>query len=270
MNELEIFNRFVEENVKNLKANQDLRGLTNVWIREALRHSYAYNFTWLGRPIIQTPQDIYAIQELIWRIKPNLVIETGIAHGGSLVLSASILAMLELAEAYECGKQLDPKSPSRKVIGIDIDIRSHNRNLIENHPLQCYIEMIEGSSIDSEIIELVRKKSREYKKIMVMLDSNHTHEHVLSELIAYAPLVTKDSYCIVWDTSVEDLPAGFIKNRPWDKGGNPKTAVFKYLSMVKSKQSENHNSEFVNFAIDKDIESKIMITSATDGFLKRL
>ena len=269
INELEIFEKFVEENVKNLKGDQDLRGLTNVWIREVMRNSYAHNFTWLGRPVIQTPQDIYAIQELIWKIKPDLVIETGIAHGGSLVLSASVLAMIELAEAYDQKSLLDPRNPKRKVIGVDIDIRPHNKELIEKHPLNGYIEMVEGSSIDKGVIEIVKEKSKKYKKIMVMLDSNHTHEHVYQELKAYAPLVTAGSYCIVWDSSVEDLPEGFIKDRPWGKGSNPKTAIFEFLKELKKNQHRMSKSEFLDFQIDKDIESKIMITAATDGFLKR-
>jgi cephalosporin hydroxylase len=270
MNELDAFNIFVEENIKNLAIDQDLRGLTNIWIREAIRHSYAHNFTWLGRPIIQTPQDIYAIQELIWKIKPDLVIETGIAHGGSLVLSASILAMIEMAEADENKILVDPRNPKRKVIGIDIDIREHNRVLIEKHPLNSYIEMIEGSSIDINIIKLVMKKANFYKNILVMLDSNHTHEHVLSELRAYAPLVTKGSYCIVWDSGIEDLPVGFIKDKPWRKGSNPKTAIFEYLKQLSETQDEIINTKLIEFEIDKNIESKIMITAATDGFLKRL
>lgn len=270
INELEVFKKFVVENVNKLKVDQDLRGLTNIWIREVMQYSYAHNFTWLGRPVIQTPQDIYAIQELIWKIKPDLVIETGIAHGGSLVLCASILAMIELAEAYDDKSLLDPRNPKRKVIGIDIDIRKHNKDLIKKHPLNGYIEMIEGSSVDLQVIELVKEKSKQFKNIMVMLDSNHTHEHVFRELVAYAPLVTKGSYCIVWDSSVEDLPVGFIKNRPWGKGSNPKTAIFEFLKQLKNNQFELSEATLLDFEIDKNIESKIMITAATDGFLRRI
>jgi cephalosporin hydroxylase len=177
--------------------------------------------------------------------------------------------MIELAEAYDQKSLLDPRNPKRKVIGVDIDIRPHNKELIEKHPLNGYIEMIEGSSVDKGVIETVKEKSKKYKKIMVMLDSNHTHEHVYQELKAYAPLVTAGSYCIVWDSSVEDLPEGFIKDRPWGKGSNPKTAIFEFLKELKKNQHRISKSEFLDFQIDKDIESKIMITAATDGFLKR-
>jgi cephalosporin hydroxylase len=270
MNELEEFNKFVAKNIENLKLDQDLREFSNLWVMKALRHSYAHNLTWLGRPVIQIPQDIYAIQELIWRIKPDLIIETGIAHGGSLVLSASILAMIELAEAYEDKKLLDPRNSSRKVLGIDVDIRKHNRDLIEKHPLNGYIDMVEGSSVDKDVIKFVTETSKKYKNIMVMLDSNHTHEHVLLELKAYAPLVSIGSYCVVWDSSIEDLPEGFLRDRPWNKGSNPKTALFEFLNQLRSKPIKVSETEFLNFEIDKNIESKIMITAAIDGFLRRI
>lgn len=218
---------------------------------------YSYNFFWLGRPIIQYPQDIVATQEVIWRVKPDLIIETGIAHGGSLILSASTLAMIEYAEAVEAGAVLDPSKPKRRVVGVDIDIRPHNRAAMEAHPLRGRIDMIEGSSIAPEIVAKVKEIAKGFDRVMVFLDSNHTHDHVLAELEAYAPIVTPGSYCIVYDTLIEDMPAGQYSDRPWDKGNNPKTAVWKYL--------ETHKE----FEIDKHIDKKLLITVATDGFLKR-
>jgi cephalosporin hydroxylase len=219
---------------------------------------YSYNFTWQGRPIIQYPQDIVAMQELIWSIRPDLIIETGIAHGGSLVLSASILALLDLCEAIEAGRTLDPKASRRRVLGIDIDIRAHNRAAIEAHPMASRIQMIEGSSIAAEVIEQVRAVAANYSRVLVCLDSNHTHAHVLAELEAYAPLVSSGSYCVVFDTVVEDMPEEMFPDRPWGPGNNPKTAVWEYL--------ERHPE----FAIDKSIQHKLLITVAPDGFLKRL
>jgi cephalosporin hydroxylase len=221
-------------------------------------HKYTYNFDWLGRPIIQCPQDIVATQELIWSVKPDLVIETGIAHGGSLILSASILAMLDYADAVETGSVLDPNSPKRRVLGVDIDIRAHNRVAIDSHPMRSRIDMIEGSSISPEVVAEVKRRAGAAERVLVCLDSNHTHAHVLAELTAYAPLVSIGSYCVVFDTVIEDMPAGSFPDRPWDKGDNPKTAVWEYLKSHPEFQS------------DKEIDSKLLITVAPDGFLKRV
>ncbi|MDX2143331.1 MAG: cephalosporin hydroxylase family protein [Rhodospirillaceae bacterium] len=219
---------------------------------------YSYNFAWLGRPIIQYPQDIVAMEELIWSIKPDLVIETGIAHGGSLIFSASMLAMIDYCEAVEAGRPLDPKASKRKVLGIDIDIRAHNKAAIEAHPLAHKIEMIQGSSIDPKIIAEVVKRAKGYSRVLVCLDSNHTHDHVLAELEAYAPLTTKGSYCVVFDTIIEDLPANMYPDRPWNVGNNPKSAVFAYLKA------------HPEFEIDKAIDNKILISVAPDGYLRRI
>lgn len=218
---------------------------------------YSYNFSWLGRPIIQYPQDVVAIQELIWEVKPDLIIEAGIAHGGSLTLSASMLALLDYCEAVEAGNTLDPKASHRRVLGIDIDIRAHNRAAIEAHPMAHRIEMIQGSSISPEIVAEVRRYAAEYERIMVILDSNHTHDHVLAELHAYAPLVSQGSYCVVFDTVIEDLPAGMYPDRPWDVGNNPKTAVHEFLSARD------------DFEVDEDMEAKLLITVAPGGYLRR-
>ena len=219
---------------------------------------YSYNFSWQGRPIIQYPQDMVAMQELIWSIKPDLIIETGIAHGGSLIFSASMLAQLDMCDAIEAGQKFDPKISRRKVLGIDIDIRAHNRAAIEAHPMASRIQMIQGSSIAPEIIEQVRSAAANYSRVLVYLDSNHTHDHVLAELQAYAPLTSVDSYCVVFDTVVEDMPESMFADRPWGPGNNPKTAVREYL--------KTHS----DFEIDKQIQNKLLITVAPDGYLKKI
>ncbi|HQS08405.1 MAG: cephalosporin hydroxylase [Rhizobiales bacterium 24-66-13] len=264
------FAKYVAGNIAGIGADRDFLGLSNIWVRECIRHNYAQNFTWLGRPIIQVPQDVYAIQELIWRVKPDLVIETGIAHGGSLILSASMLAMIEYCEAMETGTPLDPRAGARKVIGVDIDIRAHNRAGILAHPLARKIEMIEGSSIDDAIVARIRAAAAQAETVMVFLDSNHTHAHVLSELELYAPMVSQGSYVVVWDTGVEDLPAGMCADRPWGKGDNPKTAVWDYLRRLDNDPRHGEDGGRLRFEIDKVLEHKLAITAAPDGFLRRL
>jgi len=246
------------ESISQMAADQDLSSDANRVFHRMCTYKYSYHFGWLDRPIIQFPQDIVAMQELIWSIKPDLIIETGIAHGGSLIFSASMLALLDICNAVEKGDKLDPKLSRRKVLGIDIDIRSHNRIAIEAHPLASRIQMIQGSSIDPETIAQVKEVAQAFNRVLVCLDSNHTHEHVLAELDAYAPLVSSDSYCVVFDTIIEDLPAGFFPDRPWDRGNNPKTAVREYLRT---------HPEFV---IDHSIPNKLLITVAPDGYLKRI
>lgn len=258
MNEVEKFDVEVAQNIKSLGEDKDVQALSRIWIREISPHKYAYNFRWLGRPAIQFPQDQVALQELIWEIRPDLIIETGIAHGGSLTFSASMLALLDMSDAIESGELIDPKKSSRKVIGLDIDIRAHNKAAIEAHPMASRIQMIQGSSIDPNIVSQVHEIAKKYTKILICLDSNHTHEHVLAELNAYASLTSIGSYCIVYDTAVEDMPAHLAENRPWGPGDNPKTAVWKYL--------ETHSE----FEIDKTIQDKLLITVAPDGYLKRV
>jgi cephalosporin hydroxylase len=241
-----------------MKNHSDkLNKIASKFLSESVTSNYSYNFEWLSRPIIQYPQDIVATQEIIWKVKPDLIIETGIAHGGSLVLSASILTMLDYCDALESGTVLDPKIPKRKVIGVDIDIRSHNREALDRHPMRNRMELIEGSSIAPEIIRKVHELSKGYKRIMIFLDSNHTHNHVLAEMEAYAPLVSSGSYCVVFDSVIEDLPASVSPDRPWGPGNSPKSALYKYLET---------NSDFM---IDKDIQNKILITVAPDGYLLR-
>jgi cephalosporin hydroxylase len=244
-NEIE---KFKEEVISNVcrQAEKKIEGLR--FLKETTSTKYTYNFSWLGRPIIQFPQDMIALQEIIWEVKPDMIIETGIAHGGSLIFSASMLTLLEACGEIENGQ----------VLGIDIDIREHNRNAIEAHPMSKKITMFQGSSIDEEMISKVHEFAKQGKRILVCLDSNHTHDHVFAELRAYASLVSFGSYCCVFDTVIEDMPEGSFPDRPWDKGNNPKTAVWEFLK---------ENDDFV---IDKDIENKILITVAPDGYLKRI
>ena len=251
------FSDEVSKNIDLMAKDRDFLGLSNIWIRESTRHKYAYNFTWLGRPIIQFTQDIYAIQELTWKIKPDLIIETGIAHGGSLIMSASMLALLDYCEAADRKTALNPHESRRRVVGIDIEIRPHNRKAIEEHPLTHLIEMFEGSSTNPDIVKQVSELARGYNNVLVFLDSNHTHNHVLAELKAYAPLTSVGSYCVVWDTGIEYRPDDFNADRLWGKGNNPKTAVYEYLKSTEC------------FEIDAFLSHKLMITSSPDGFLKR-
>ncbi len=251
--ESEVLNR-----IKAVSTNDSLRQSANVFTQTSIAAQYSYNFSWQGRPIIQYPQDMVAMQELILEIKPDLIIETGIAHGGSLIFSASMLALLDMCDAIESGKSINPKVSNRKVLGIDIDIRAHNRAAIEAHPMASRIQMIQGSSIASDIIAQVHAVAAKYKRVFVCLDSNHTHDHVLAELNAYAPLTSVGSYCVVFDTVVEDLPKEIFPDRPWGPGNNPKTAVWEYL--------KTHPE----FHIDKSIQDKLLITVAPDGYLKRI
>lgn len=257
MDEIERFKAEVEANIESLGRDSDLQALSRVWVREISRHKYAYNFRWLGRPAIQFPNDAWAMQEIIWAVRPDLIIETGIAHGGSLVFSASMLALLELCDAAERGETVDPRKPARKVLGIDIDIRAHNRAAIEAHPMASRIEMIQGSSISAEVIGQVKAIAANHSKVLICLDSNHTHEHVLAELEAFAPLTSPGSYCVVFDTLVEDMPIDMFPDRPWGPGNNPKTAVHEYL--------KSHPE----FTIDKAIDHKLLISVAPDGYLRR-
>lgn len=269
MDPVEEFQNLVAENLRKIGEDHDFFGLSNIWIRESIRHSYAQNFTWLGRPVIQVPQDLYAIQELIWRCRPDLIIETGIAHGGSLVMSASMLALLDYCDAIETGGLLDPKASRRKVVGIDIDIRAHNRTAIEKHPMKHKIQTIEGSAIDSGVAEQVASFAEGYERIMVFLDSNHTHDHVLQELELYAPYVNKGSYCVVWDTGVEDLPDEMCSDRLWGKGNNPRTAVIEYLKRLQDEGRKGRDGSDLHLENDRTIENKIVITASLGGFLKR-
>ncbi|OOG66703.1 cephalosporin hydroxylase [Sinorhizobium sp. A49] len=252
------FSKEVEARLAAVPANKDLNDSAAQFMRTSFASQYSYNYFWLGRPIIQYPQDMVAMQELIWAVKPDLIIETGIAHGGSLILSASMLALLELSEAAEKGEMVDPAKPKRKVLGIDIDIRAHNRVAIEAHPMASRIEMIQGSSIAPEIVDQVRKVAAGYSRILICLDSNHTNAHVLEELNLYAPMTSVGSYCVVFDTIVEHLPKELSGNRPWGPGDSPKTAVAEYLK------------RHPEFEVDQSIDHRLLISVAPGGYLKRV
>ena len=235
---------FANENkldIEKMGRDSALKEKTKEWFDASSHYKYSYHFKWLGRPIIQFPQDIVAMQEVIWNVKPQLIIETGIAHGGSLIFYSSMLELI---------------GDEGMVLGIDIDIRPHNRVEIENHSMFKRIKMIEGSSIDKDVISQVYEFAKYRAPILVILDSMHTYAHVLEELITYSPLVTKDSYLVVFDTVIEDMPKGFFQDRPWGKGNNPKTAILEF---------QKSNSRF---EVDREIENKLLITVAPGGYLK--
>jgi len=229
------------ENVENMRADLELRNLTQNWFDRSCRYKYSYNFSWMGRPIIQYPQDMIAMQEIIWSVQPDLIVETGIAHGGSLIFYASMLELI---------------GGDARVLGLDIEIRPHNRQAIERHPMYSRIEMIEGSSIDPRVADHVSRRAEAAERVLLVLDSNHTHQHVLEELRLYSPLVRAGSYIVVFDTVIEDMPQGSFPDRPWAQGDNPKTAVHAFLT------------ESDRFEIDHAIDGKLLITVAPDGFLK--
>jgi cephalosporin hydroxylase len=223
-------------------GNDDaVKRLSAQWMNATVPCKYSYHFTWMGRPIIQYPQDILALQEIAWQVKPQLIVETGIAHGGSLVFHASILELI---------------GGAGRVLGIDVDIRAHNRAAIEAHPMFKRIDLIEGSSTAPEIVARVRALAEGRKPVIVVLDSSHTHAHVLRELELYSPLVTRGSYLVVCDTVVEDMAPELIVNRPWGKGNNPGTAVREFLA---------RNDRF---EADEVYDHKLLITANPGGYLK--
>lgn len=240
MSEHENFEHRNKIKIKSMGKDSSLKKLSQNWFLKGYDYEYSYHFKWLGRPIIQYPQDIIALQEIIWDVKPDIIIETGIARGGSLVFSASMLQLI--------GKG--------KVVGIDIDIREYNKKEIKKHPLNKRIKMIVGSSTDEKTIKKVFQFVKSTDKVLVILDSNHTHEHVLKELEEYSKLVTKGSYLIVFDTVIEELPDKLFTKRPWSKKHNPKTAVRLFLSKNK------------RFKMDSVITDKLLITAAPEGYLK--
>ena len=243
MTEIDKFEHDRDENINSYEGNKALNASAKEFMDETLDARYSYNFSWMGRPIIQYPQDMVAMQEIIWNVKPDLIIETGIAHGGSIIMYASYLELL---------------GGEGMVLGIDIDIREHNRKEIENHSMFKRITLLEGSSVSEDMYEKVKAIAGNYRNIMVVLDSNHTHEHVLKELELFAPLVSVGSYCVVFDTVVEDMKAGSFADRPWDIGDNPKTAVWEYLK------------DNADFEVDKAIDNKLQISVAPEGYLKRI
>ena len=227
--------------VQKMSKDKAVKKLSREWFDSVFEYEYSYHFTWLGRPIIQFPQDIIAIQEIIWKVKPDVIIETGIAHGGSIIFSASILELIGKGE----------------VIGIDVDIRKHNKIEIEKHPLAKRITMIEGSSTSKTVYNKIKKMISKKQKILIFLDSNHTEKHVLKEMEIFSEFVRKGCYLVVFDTMIEDTKSKKASmDRPWGKGNNPKSAVKKFLGKNQ------------RFKIDLDYEKKLLITSCPNGFLK--
>lgn len=244
MNPIEEFYKERNEAIADMTKDEELRKKSLDWMLHADKYKYTYNFSWLGRPIIKYPQDIVIMQELIWTVKPDLIIETGIAHGGSIIFSSSMMELL---------------GNGGKVIAVDIDIRKHNRAEIEKHPMVKNITMLEGSSTDETIVNQIANYAKGFKKVMVVLDSNHTHEHVYRELELYTPLVSVGSYILLPDTFVEFFPKGYVTNRPWDVGNNPYTAMKAFLKTT---------NQFVK---DESITNKLLITEAFGGgYLKRV
>lgn len=230
--------------IEKMSKDKSLKKLSKKWFIDSNRYEYGKHFSWLGRPIIQFPHDIIGFQEIIWKIKPDLIIETGVARGGSLIFLASILELI--------GKG--------NVLGIEIKLRHHNETAIKKHPMYKRIKILKGSSTDPKNLEKVKKIAKNNKKILVILDSDHTKKHVLEELNLYSQFVSKNSYIIVCDTIIQDFPKNWFSNngidRPWNKLNNPKTAVWEFL-----KQNDR-------FKIDKFIENKLLVTTSPDGFLK--
>lgn len=241
MDPYEVFKEECRENIDKQGKDHDLKGLSLEFIKKSHKHKYSYNFSWMGRPIIQYPQDMIMMQELIWNLKPELIIETGVAHGGSIIFYASILELIGSGE----------------VLGVDIDIRPHNRLKIEEHTMSKRIKLLEGSSVDEKILKEVKKIAENKKRILVCLDSNHTHEHVLSELNMYSDLVTKGSYLVVFDTIIEHASSEFSVDRPWGKGNSPASAVADFL--------KNRN----DFEVDHRIDDKILISVSPSGYLRK-
>jgi cephalosporin hydroxylase len=264
------FQKEVSDSVKKISTDPDFARISKEWMEQSIALRYCYNFSSFGRPIIQYPTDIIATQEVIWRTKPDLIINTGIAHGGSAILNASMLALLDYADAVENGLLLNPAESKRKVLAIDIDIRAHQKEAISKHPMSIKIDMLEGSSIETGMVNKVHEYAKGYSNVMVFLDSNHTAAHVLEELVNYAPLVSKNGYCIVCDGIIDNLPVNSHPDRPWGPGNSPKTGIKKYLNWLASEPQKSIDGELIIFEIDKFIEAKSTITAACDGFLKRL
>lgn len=242
MNAIEEFKNERKKEIKLQAQNMKLKESAHSFLQESVLTKYSYNFSWMGRPIIQYPQDMIAMQEIIYEIKPDLIIETGVAHGGSLIYYASLLELIGNGE----------------VLGIDIDIREHNKLEILKHPMSKRIKMIQGSSVATEVVDQVKKEVQGKKVVMVLLDSNHTHEHVYQELLLYSDFVTLGSYLVVFDTLIEDMPKNFYPDRSWDKGNNPKTAIFKFLEGNKG------------YEIDSEIDNKLLISVANSGYLRKI
>lgn len=258
MSDIENFDKKCSEEIALMGRDEYFKSISIDWINYSAKHNYSYHFKWLGLPIIQYPQDIVAMQEIIWQYKPDVIVETGVARGGSLTFYASLLAQLDMVDALEKNESFNPRESKRKVVGIDIDLREHNRKNIEGMPFSYLIDLVQGSSISKETIETVRNKVKGAKQVLVCLDSNHTESHVYKELLEYSKLVSSGGYLIVFDTVVEYMDQDLIKEKEWSKGNSPLSAVEKFLA------------EDNSFVLDESISSKLMLTVCPKGFLKKL
>lgn len=229
------------ENITGIAQDKAFQESSLSWMNQSIAHKYSYNFEWMGRPIIQYPQDIIAMQELIWKVKPDLIIETGIAHGGGLLFYASMMELL---------------GGDGQVVELEQHILPDVREALPKYPQMKRITMIEGDSISDQVAEQVYKIAQGKKRVMVALDSCHTHAHVMAELARYAPLVKQGGYVVVFDTIVNDVNQVAYVDRPWDETNNPKTAVHEFIGNNK------------RFEIDHAISDKLQITVCPDGFLK--
>lgn len=244
MDPIEQFKKECAEEIEAQGRDEELKRLAREWEEKSIPYKYSYHYTWLGRPIIQYPTDIMAMQEIIWKVKPNVIVETGIAHGGSAIFYASMMELMK---------------NDGIVVSVDIDIREHNRKEIEKHPMYSHIRMIEGSSIDDEVLAKVKSYIKPTDTVLVTLDSCHSHAHVLKELELYSPLVTKGSYLVCCDTVVEDDIASPQGERPWGKGDNPMTALREFLT-----------TQGGQFVVDKTIDDKLLISTNPNGYLIRV
>jgi cephalosporin hydroxylase len=225
------------------KKQKNIKELTEIgtkWVKVSADNRLTYEIDWLGVPIIQTPEDLILMQELIFSVRPDFIVELGIAHGGSLIYYASLLELLDKG----------------KVIGVDIEIREHNRKVIEAHSLFKRIELIEGDSVSTKTVEEVKKRIPVNSRVIVCLDSDHTKPHVLKELVLYEILVPQDCYIVVFDTNTSDLAKDGICDSKYIDNG-PEEAIREFL--------EKNN----DFRIDEEY-NKLYISYSPNGYLRRI
>lgn len=240
MSDRDAFDKECRENAARMAADTDLHATAIELIARSAPYKYTYNFRWLGLPVIQLPQDLIALQEVIWRVQPKVIIETGVARGGSLVFYASLLQLL---------------GGDRRVVGIEVELRAHNRAAIEGHPMAKWITLVDGSSVDPAVVSRVGALAAD-GPVVVVLDSNHTREHVRAELEAYAPMVQAGGYLVVLDTLIEHMPAELYGDRPWAPGNSPFTAVQEFLATTD------------RFVVDTELEQTLLLSVAPSGYLK--
>lgn len=231
------------ENAGAQRQDEGLARIAHDFVVKSDQYGYGYQWTWCGLPVIQMPQDIVVTQEIIWACKPDVIIETGIAWGGSIALYASLLQLI--------GKG--------KVVGVDLNLMNHVADQIMGLPFASgRVHLYKGSSVDPDIVSRIRAHVSPGQSVMVLLDSNHTHEHVFEELKIYAPLVTKGQFLIVSDTIVEEIPVQEHRPRPWGPGNNPKTALRAYLR------------DHPEFEVDSYINAKALLTYSPDAYCRKV